>query len=101
MALRWKKNSPERDLARVAAGPRGSTLRDGDEKFATVNAARVQLGSYKGWYWVARNDAHGVPLMNTCNRVCEDEATAKEQAMAYVKKCIKEHAARNQTNTKD
>lgn len=93
MALRWKKNAPKRGLAAVVAGPRGHTLNDGGEYFASVNALlnRDRTGPrYKGWYWVARNDARGVPLKNTCYEPCADEAEAKAAAMAYVKKCLAE-----------
>lgn len=102
MALRWKKNPPARGLARVAAGPRGSTLRDGEVEFAHVAVKYKGWGRDRdGWYWSARNDKFGVPWKNTSSDPVPDEATAKAQATAYVKKCLKDGAARNQTNTKD
>lgn len=38
MALRWKKNPRPTGLAGVGAGDPGSTLRDGEEKYATAYA---------------------------------------------------------------
>lgn len=89
MALRWKKNEPLRGLMRIGAGPRGSKLRDGDVELASV-AALWKDNRVVGWFWTARN-----PFINTCNAPCPDEATAKAQAMAYVKK----HRADQPTTT--
>ncbi len=82
MRLRWKLNPRETGLARVGAGPRGSTLRDGSGKrYATVSA----LGSgHDGWFWVA-GWGSGVPHKNTCDAPCATVEEAKAQAMAYVK----------------
>ena len=83
--LRWKKNEPERGLARVGAGPRGSVLRDGEKEYATVSASGGGWrGPIKGWYWTCSTDAVG-QYMNTCNDLAPDEKTAKAQAMAFVK----------------
>lgn len=90
MSLRWKKNPHKTGLARVAAGPRGSMLRDGETEYASVYASRHQH-QVTGWYWVARCDPI-VPLENTCNALVADEATAKADAMAYVKKFLKSGA---------
>jgi hypothetical protein len=100
VTLRWKKKPPERGLARIAAGPRGSTLREGDIEFASV-APRYEGWGRKiiGWYWMARNDDHGVPWVNRCDAPCPDEATAKAEAMAYVKKCLADRAT-TQTESK-
>lgn len=87
MALRWKKNSAEKGLARIGAGPRGSKLRDGDVEYASVYALR-QNYQVKGWYWVVGTQ-QGMPHKNTCNTPSATEAEAKTAAMAYVRACIK------------
>ena len=87
MALRWRKNKPETGLRRVIAGPRGSTLYDGEIRYATVNA----LGRYhekQGWYYVCGWES-GIQRINTCNDPCPDEKTAKAEAMAYVREQLK------------
>lgn len=89
MALRWKKNPRPTGLASVTAGPQGSTLRDGDEEYASIYAFHYRHQHAGKWYWTARNDARGVPLANTCNEPVADEATAKAAAMAYVRECLK------------
>lgn len=83
MSLRWRKDPPERGLARIAAGPRGSTLfRDGAVRCATVSA----IGrSSAQWFWVAGWGCEGVPYRNTCDQPVTTEAQAKADAMAYVK----------------
>lgn len=87
--LRWKKDKPEIGLASVGAGPRSSRLRDGEKEYATVMASGGGWrGPVKGWYWVCGTDAVG-QYMNTCNNLAPDEATAKAQALAFVKSRIK------------
>jgi hypothetical protein len=86
MALRWRKNPKPNGLARVGCGPQGSTLFDGENEFARV--APLRTGHVvTGWYWVSRaaNDV----LKNTCDDPAATESAAKEQAMAYVRKCLK------------
>lgn len=83
MTLRWKKDEAQKGLARIAAGPRGSTLQDGDVRFATVSALRGHRMQARGWFWVA-GWGSGIPHKNTCDEPASDEATAKAQAMAYV-----------------
>lgn len=85
MALRWKKHSRETGLRAIAAGPRGSDLRDGDIELATVYAARINY-RVTGWYWVSRADGS---LVNTCNSLSPDETTAKAAAFTHVKKHYK------------
>jgi hypothetical protein len=102
MALRWKLNPRPTGLAAIGAGPRGSTLRDGEAEYASVYPRYVRRGIYEGWYWTARNDEHGVPLVNTCNEPVADVATAKAQALAYVKQCLAEaKKAKAATTTKE
>lgn len=89
MALRWKKNPPPAGLMRIVAGPRGSTLCDGGMRCATVNFVSKRNGHKReGWYWVAGWESR-IPRVNTCNEPVADEATAKAQAMAYVKEHMK------------
>lgn len=94
--MRWKKNPMPTGLRRVGCGPQGSTLRDGDEKYASTNYTdgRWDNGK-KGWYWVARHDLH-VELKNTCDVLLPDEAAAKAEAMAYVKAQMKQAAPQPQ-----
>jgi hypothetical protein len=89
MALRWKNDPRPTGLRSVIAGPQGSTMRDGDDSYASTNfaAARYNDG-ISGWYWVARNEDEGIPLKNTCETLVADEATAKAEAMAYVRACL-------------
>lgn len=91
MALRWKKNPLPTGLRRVVC-PQGSTLRDGAIEYAHTGTF-TRTDERKGWYWVARNDEKGVPLENTCKAPVPDEATAKANALAYVRKCLKEAGA--------
>ena len=90
MALRWKKNPRPTGLYGVVAGPRGSTLRDGETNYASTGFISKRHGhKVEGWYWVARNDADGVPFMNTCDKPLADETAAKTAAMAYVREHLK------------
>lgn len=90
MAFRWKKNPRPTGLAGVVAGPQGSTLSDGDVKYASTGFISTRFGhTVEGWYWVARNDKAGVSLVNTCDAPLADEAEAKAAAMAYVRACLK------------
>jgi len=87
MALRWRKNKCETGLAAVFAGPRGSGLYDGSVKYASILAFSRYSGR-KGWYYVCGWDS-GVPHFNSCDKPIPDEATAKSEAMAYVRKHLK------------
>lgn len=83
MRLRWKKNPHETGLRAVGAGPRGSVLHDGLKEYASVNALGGNWrGPLLGWYWVS--DAAG-EYVNTCDDPSPDEATAKAQAMEFVR----------------
>lgn len=85
MSLRWRKNKRLTGLAGVAAtGALGSTLNDGDVKFASIN----ELRNGQGWYYVVGWNS-GLPYINTCNDPVPDEATAKSEAMAYVRENMK------------
>lgn len=87
MALRWRKDPPETGLRRTGAGPRGSTLNDGEVRCASVQALRRNYSTV-GWYWVA-GWGSDVPHKNTWETPDPDEATAKAAAMAYVKQHLK------------
>lgn len=91
MALRWTKNPRPTGLMRVGAGPQGHTLRDGETEYARVSALRKNH-EVQGWYWVALS-TEAVPYRNTCNEPVADEATAKRDAMTYVKAWIKMRGA--------
>ena len=86
MALRWKKDPAPTGLARICAGPRGSTLRiDGDVRVATVSAH----GKHKDkWFWVAGWQHPSIPHKNTCGEPPQTEAEAKASAMAYVREFL-------------
>lgn len=84
MTLRWKKNPMPTGLARIACGPQGSTLRDGDVRYATTGCMSYRRGRSDSWYWVA-GWGSGVEHKNTHETPVADEATAKAEAMAYVK----------------
>lgn len=93
--MRWKKRPRPTGLAGVCAGPQGSELRDGEEQYASTGFISKRYGhKVEGWYWVARNDSAGVELKNTCDTPLMDEKSAKTEALAYVKKCIKKKAAK-------
>jgi hypothetical protein len=87
MALRWKKNPHPRGLAGVVSGPQGSTLRDGEVRYATTGTYHFR-DSRTGWYWVALK-VGGVPYKNTCDEPLPDEAAAKAAALAYVREHLK------------
>ncbi|MBI5659141.1 MAG: hypothetical protein HZC43_06240 [Nitrosomonadales bacterium] len=87
--LRWKKEEGLTGLARIGAGPRGSTLRDGEKRYAGVNAiGGGWRGPVTGWFWTCPSDAVG-EYKNTCKEPVPDEKTAKAQAMAFVKEKLK------------
>lgn len=86
--LRWKMRPKETGLRAVSAGRhRSSEYSDGvNDYYASVSP----LGGYRasplrGWYWVAGSEPT-VPYKNTCNEPVPDEATAKKEAEAWVKK---------------
>jgi hypothetical protein len=81
MALRWKKNSRPTGLAAIVCRNQGSTLRDGETRYATVAPLHRDE---RQWYWVA-GWSTGVAHKNTCGDPAPDEASAKAEAMAYVK----------------
>lgn len=83
MTLRWKKDNQVTGLASIGAGPRGSKLREDGKVYASAQAHRVNFRTV-GWYWVAGWDSD-VPHFNSCAVTLPDEASAKAEAMAYVK----------------
>ena len=89
MALRWKKDPAPTGLARVTAGPRGSSLRiDGGMRVATVRCRWSLLNPVKEWFWVAGWEHPDIPHRNTCNEPSPTEADAKAEALAYVRKYL-------------
>ena len=83
--LRWKKNPKETGLQRIGCGPRGSRLHDGKKEYAWVSPLGGDWrGPLRGWYFVCPLDSVG-EYANTCNDPAPDEATAKAQALAFVK----------------
>jgi hypothetical protein len=99
--MRWKRNPRPTGLASIGAGPMGSTLRDGEVSYAVTGFISKRHGhKVEGWYWVARNDEVGLPLMNTHDKPVADEATAKANAMAYVRECLKQASKSQASNQK-
>lgn len=84
--LRWKRQTPERGLARVCAPVRGWDYHDGIERLAYVRPLGREHGG--GWFWVARSNDGAVPLNNTCGAPVATPEEAKIAAMRYVKKCL-------------
>jgi len=78
--LRWKKDKKPTGLARICIGPIGSSLHDGEKRYATVSNLHLKPG---GWYWVA-GWGSGVPHKNTCYEPVETEDQAKADAKKYV-----------------
>lgn len=87
--LRWRREPRETGLRGVVQGTRGHELRYGGETIATVSA-RCGATRYDviGWYWYARNDELGIPLLNTAARgdYYDSDTDAKVAAKAYVEK---------------
>ena len=82
--LRWKKKPRETGMKSAFSGPRGSKLHDGTKEYARVQTLGSRVTSPRWlWFWVAFDK-------NTCNEPCEEEAEAKAQAMAFVKKKLAE-----------
>ena len=86
MSMRWRREPAATGLARIGAGPRSSGLYDGNAKYAMVSALRRSYVTI-GWYWVAGWNSN-VPYKNSSNEKLTDEATAKANAMAYVRQYI-------------
>ena len=82
--LRWKKVPKETGLSRVGAGPRGRILYNEEHVYAWVYPlGGGWRGPVRGWYFVCPVDSV-VGYKNTCGDPA-DEATAKKQAMAFVR----------------
>ena len=84
IGLRWKKDPRETGLRAVGSGERGSTLTDGNIRYATVSAMRNGFGPTIGWYWVAGWES-AVPYFNSCGSPAASEHEAKKAALSYVK----------------
>ena len=90
--LRWKKHSQPTGLQAVGAGPQGSTLHDGATEYASVMPlGGGWRGRLRGWYWSCGSEVGG-EVRNTCNEPAPDEATAKAQAMEFVKAALAQKA---------
>lgn len=87
MKLRWKRDKRENGIRGRINGPRGSTLRDSKgTKYASVSTFCPRIGYLEWkWYFCAGWDSI-VPHFNSCDHPARDEAHAKEQAEAYVRK---------------
>ena len=82
--LRWKKEPRETGLRRILSVPRGSRLHDGTKEYARVKTFGSRVTSPRWlWFWVAFDK-------NTYKEPCEEEAEAKAQAMAFVKRKLAE-----------
>jgi hypothetical protein len=91
MRLRWKKHAKETGLRAVGAGPRGSDLHDGTNRYATVAAHSFRHTGEHGWWWHAQVGTERINTCNTCFVSTDDEA--KKQAEAWVKeRLVKEQA---------
>jgi hypothetical protein len=89
--LSWRKEPNERGLASIGQPPRGYELRFDGKQIAGVSPLFAGWSrDIKGWYYCARSDEYGVPLMNTCSGkpfATKDEA--KAACDAYVRKHFK------------
>jgi hypothetical protein len=86
--LTWSKQPNERGLARVVQGPRGAILKADGERVASVSPKPIGFHKYRGWYWVARDDASRIPLRNSCGEPAATLDEAKVQAESYVRECL-------------
>jgi hypothetical protein len=86
VTLRWKQQERPTGLAAVGARHPGHRLHDGTLTYAIAYPAR--RGFNPSWYWVAGWDS-SVPHKNTCDEPVADAATAKAEALAYVKQHLK------------
>lgn len=90
VVLRWKRQPRERGLAGVCQGPRGWDLRWKSDVLGYVRPRYAGFGRHIiGWFFVARHDAHGVPLENTAGGPAADSAQARQQAGEYVLKHLR------------
>lgn len=90
MRLTWKRDKPLTGLMRIGAGPRGSILHDGLNKYASTAFSNGGWGhGPKGWYWVTRH-SNVVPHFNSCEKLLATEAEAKAAARAYVMSHLKQ-----------
>ena len=90
--LRWKKRPRPTGLAAIGAGPAGSILHDGTTKYATVYPLGGDWhGPLLGWYWVC-SSSDTLEYRNTCRTPAPDEATAKAQAMEFVRAALSRKA---------
>jgi hypothetical protein len=93
--LVWRPERHETGLARITESPRGATLYANGVEVANVMANRTAPMEYKGWFWVARNEASEklpfeVPSKNTCHRPTDDLEVAKAECKAYMKRKLGE-----------
>lgn len=90
--MTWRKQPNERGLASVGQVPRGKILKRDGEDIAHVYPSMEGWSRHtvKGWYFVARSDRQGIPLMNSSTEPAESMGMAMEQCRAYVDKCLAE-----------
>jgi hypothetical protein len=93
--LVWRPENHETGLARITESPRGATLYANGIEVANVMANRIAPMEYKGWFWVARNEASEMlpfemACKNTCHRPTDDLEVAKAECKAYVKRKLGE-----------
>lgn len=82
--LRWKKQPRATGLSAIGAGPRGSYLHDGEQRYAVVYASTDGCSrDVIGWYFVA-GWGSVVPYLNTCDNPVPTEDEAKKAAYKYV-----------------
>lgn len=90
MRVTWKKEPDETGLARVVQGPRGVDLRVNGKRVAYVRPHLVASREYKGWWWCARSDEHGIPLRNTATTPVATMEEAKAACEQYVRSVLGE-----------
>lgn len=90
VTLRWKRVPRETGLRAVVQGPRGWRLHWGPHELATVAVLYKGFSrQMDGWFFVARDDAHGVPLRNTCGERGLPAAEVRATCVAYVLECLR------------
>lgn len=92
MAKRWKNNPMPTGLARVCAGPQGSTLRQDGVDLAITAYSDGRLSDQAGWYWCSCQNAElGITRKNTCYDLVKTESEAKAAARLHIDNCIRLH----------
>ena len=93
--MTWRKQPYQTGLRAIGEGPRGAILRaDGDDVGRVYPHGGGHRGAVTGWYWVARDDRRGVPLMNTHGESMPTIDEAKAACAAYVRACLEREAVK-------